>query len=93
MKNPHKKRMGLACIVVATVLLAGCTDTEIQTAVNRCPPLVKYSPAKMKEMAAASRALPPDSPLHALISDYHRTRDAIRLCDQAPGLLQKLNPL
>lgn len=73
--------MRITVVLLACFALAACQTTKGVPS-NRCPPLVAYSPQKMKQAAAAIRQLPPDSPLHALVSDYHRTRDAIRRCDK-----------
>lgn len=44
-----------------------------------CPPLPKYTPDQLKKGAAEMRALPKDSTLGLMVTDYGKVRDVCRL--------------
>lgn len=64
-------------IVAVALALSACQTTRIRSG---CPVLVSYSPATMKQAAKELRALPPGTTLERFLQDYHRERDALRLC-------------
>jgi hypothetical protein len=76
-----------ARIAVAPLALASCSTTRPATspavapqpaAPPACLAIKAYRPGQLETLAAAVRALPPDSPLRGLVVDYARLRDAAR---------------
>ena len=58
------------------MLLSGCA----QVVSNACPPLINYSVSFQNKAADQLGHLPEGSPFVMLVSDYSKTRDAIRAC-------------
>lgn len=61
--------------------LAGCAtaSSDRPVVIATCPPLVSYTKQFQTEAADALDALPPRSPLAAMIDDYSRLRSACRI--------------
>jgi hypothetical protein len=59
--------------VLATALLAGGCS-------SKCPKPIVYDPAALKEIQKAVEALPRDSILHQVMTDYENERDDLRFC-------------
>jgi outer membrane murein-binding lipoprotein Lpp len=68
----------VAAVLVATVLVAGCSSA--QSTACRCPQPVNYDDATIKQITAALKALPPDNVLHQAMDDYEDERDDLRIC-------------
>ena len=51
---------------------AGCS--------GKCPKPIVYDPAALKEIQKALEALPRDSILHQVMTDYENERDDLRFC-------------
>ena len=51
---------------------AGCS--------GKCPTPIVYDPAALKEIQKAVEALPRDSVLHQVMTDYENERDDLRFC-------------
>ena len=64
-----------AVLALGLALLAcGCASK------SKCPTPVKYDDATLKEIQKAREALPKDSILHQVLSDYETERDDLRFC-------------
>ena len=67
-------------IALAPLALASCSTTRSATVRDpaavppACLAVKAYTQAQLEQMAAAVRALPPDSPLRGLVVDYGRLR-------------------
>lgn len=68
----------LLSIAALSSALAGCVTTS-GTPAGTCPSLPAYSPAQQKQAAAELRALPPNSEISVMVTDYGRVRDVCRL--------------
>ena len=68
-------------LIASTVVLFSLTGCQT-TGGGACPPLVTYSAGQMKRAAAELRALPKDAELRRFVTDYGKTRDAIRACSR-----------
>jgi hypothetical protein len=64
-------------LTLAASSLAACASPQA-VSVPR-PPLVTYSAAQQKKLAAELRALPDDSIIDDFITDYGKLRDAVRV--------------
>lgn len=74
-----------ALALAAPLALASCSTTRpaaVQPQPAAAPPaclaVKAYTPDQLETLAAAVRALPPDSPLRRLVVDDARLRDAAR---------------
>jgi hypothetical protein len=47
---------------------------------SKCPTPVTYDDATLKEIQKAIAALPKDSVLHRVMTDYENERDDLRFC-------------
>jgi hypothetical protein len=47
---------------------------------SKCPKPIVYDPAALKEIQKAVEALPRDSILHQVMTDYENERDDLRFC-------------
>ena len=71
-------------IALATLPLANCSTTRPATApvvapsLTACLAVKVYTPDQLESLAAAVRALAPDSPLRGFVVDYARLRDAAK---------------
>ncbi len=74
---------GVASVLAATVLMAGCGSTS--AGVCRCPRPVTYDDATLKRITAALKALPADNVLHRAMDDYEDERDDLRACLGIPN--------
>jgi len=54
------------------LLAGGCS--------SKCPKPIVYDPAALKEIQKAVEALPRDSILHQVMTDYENERDDLRFC-------------
>jgi hypothetical protein len=89
--HPVMRRVLIA--LVAPLALASCSTTRpaaVQPQPAAAPPgclaVKAYTLDQLEQMAAAVRALPPDSPLRGLVVDYARLRDEARAeCGGAVG--------
>jgi len=64
---------GKAGLALAMALMAGgCA--------SKCPVPVAYDDATLKEIQKAIAALPKDSVLHRIMTDYENERDDLRFC-------------
>jgi len=73
----------LMVLLMLAWLLYGCATAApppVVTVKVMCPPIVSYTPAHQKALAAALRALSQDNPLSGAMADYHKLRDALRAC-------------
>ena len=62
----------LAMAPAMGLLAGGCS--------SKCPKPVVYDPAMLKEIQKAVEALPRDSILHQVMTDYENERDDLRFC-------------
>lgn len=69
-----RSRAGLAPVMALTLLAAGCAGG------SKCPKPVAYSDAQLRDIQKAIEALPKDSILHQVMSDYENERDDLRFC-------------
>lgn len=67
-----RARAGLALAVA--LLAGGCAGA------SKCPKPVVYDDATLKEIQKAIAALPKDSILHQVMTDYENERDDLRFC-------------
>ncbi|HYU11367.1 MAG TPA: hypothetical protein VEK82_02250 [Stellaceae bacterium] len=63
----------LVAMTPALALLAGGCS-------SKCPKPIVYDPAALKEIQKAVEALPRDSILHQVMTDYENERDDLRFC-------------
>ena len=74
-------RRRLVVLAITASWLAGCgtggSDRAVTTA---CPPVVEYSAEFQARAAAELEALPADTPLTEMLSDYAVMRDQARVC-------------
>ncbi|HLY44473.1 MAG TPA: hypothetical protein VKQ73_02745 [Stellaceae bacterium] len=66
-----------AALAVLLLLLGGCSSTS---QAHRCPTPVFYDDATLKKIEKAREALPKDSILLQVLSDYEDERDDLRFC-------------
>lgn len=76
----HHLVTGLAWVALLTLTACATTAPPVIAVKRVCLPQIAYSPAQEKAAAAALAALPPDSPLVALVADYGAVRAANRSC-------------
>jgi len=69
-----RRAAGLALICV--LLAGGCGSGQG----GRCPKPIVYGDATLKEIQKARVALPKDSILHQVLTDYETERDDLRFC-------------
>jgi len=62
----------LAMVLALALLAGGCS--------SKCPNPIVYDPAALKEIQKAVEALPRDSILHQVMTDYENERDDLRFC-------------
>jgi len=67
-----RSRAGLA--LAMALLAGGCAGA------GKCPKPVAYDDATLKEIQKAITALPKDSILHQVLTDYENERDDLRFC-------------
>lgn len=81
--------IALALPLAAPLALASCTTTRTAATPAAAPPAClavrAYTPDQLAAMAAAVRALPPDSPLRRMVVDYARLRDEARAACEGAG--------
>jgi hypothetical protein len=58
------------------LLAAGCSGSDA----NKCPAPVHYDAATLKKIEKAREALPQDSVLRQVLTDYENERDDLRFC-------------
>jgi len=63
-----------ALALTMALLLCGCASK------SKCPTPVNYDAKTLKEIQKAREALPKDSILHQVLSDYETERDDLRFC-------------
>lgn len=75
------------CLVRIVLSLAGVgvllSLGACQSVVTQCPPLVEYSTAQQKRLAAEIRTLDAGSVVGVAIADYHKLRNACRAAEAA----------
>jgi hypothetical protein len=69
-----RSRAGLVLTLAISLLAAGCAGA------NNCPKPVVYDDATLREIQKALTALPKDSILRQVMSDYETERDDLRFC-------------
>ena len=62
----------VATLPAIALAAAGCS--------SKCPKPIVYDPATLKEIQKAVEALPRDSILHQVMTDYENERDDLRFC-------------
>ena len=67
-------RVGLGVALAGVLVLGGCGGT------SKCPKPIVYDEASLKQIQAALKALPKDSILHQVMTDYENERDDLRFC-------------
>jgi len=67
-----KAPLALAVMLLAGILLAGCT--------SKCPVPVVYDEAMLKRIEQAREALARDNILLKVLEDYENERDDLRFC-------------
>jgi outer membrane murein-binding lipoprotein Lpp len=76
-----KKILALASVV----FLGGCaslTPERIELALSTCPVLKTYTPEQMKQAASELKALPTESQIAVLVTDYSKLRQACRAAEK-----------
>lgn len=71
-RGPMRRNVGLT---LAVALLAGACSGA-----SKCPKPVVYDDATLKAIQKAIAALPKDSVLHQVMTDYENERDDLRFC-------------
>lgn len=66
-------------LLIAVLSLTGCAMALSDTS-GGCPPAKVYSRAQLEQAADELEALPTDSALAAMISDYAVLREQVRAC-------------
>jgi hypothetical protein len=69
-----RSRAGLAFALAILLLVAGCGGG------SKCPKPVAYDEATLIEIQKALTALPKDSILRQVMTDYETERDELRFC-------------
>ena len=69
-----RSRVGLVLTLQLSLLAAGCAGA------SSCPKPVVYDDASLREIQKALTALPKDSILRQVMSDYETERDDLRFC-------------
>lgn len=69
-----RSRAGFGLALVILLLAAGCGGA------SKCPKPVVYDEASLREIQKALTALPKDSILRQVMSDYETERDDLRFC-------------
>jgi hypothetical protein len=67
-------RAKTALALAMALLACGCSGK------SKCPTPVNYDAKTLKEIQKAREALPKDSILHQVLSDYETERDDLRFC-------------
>jgi uncharacterized lipoprotein len=70
-----RSRAGRGWALAVLFLLAGCSGG------SKCPKPIAYDEATLQAIQKALTALPKDSVLHQVMSDYETERDDLRFCD------------
>ncbi len=80
-------RPGLTSLAAAMILLSACatahSEPPVQAPVLICPRVVEYSDEFLNRAADAVQALPADSPIVVLLSDFGEGRARARACHKA----------
>jgi hypothetical protein len=66
-------RLGAAALLGMALLVCGCSE-------SKCPVPVTYNDATLKKIEKAREALPRDSILLQVLTDYENERDDLRFC-------------
>lgn len=72
-------------IVPFLLIFGGCSVAQQQQfnfALNNCPVLKRYSKEQLLKAAAELKALPTESQLTVMITDYSKLRDACRVAQR-----------
>ena len=67
-------RLGAGAALVLLLLLGGCGGA------SKCPKPVVYDDSTLKEIQKSLAALPKDSVLRQVMTDYENERDDLRFC-------------
>ena len=67
------RRQAVLALVLA-FLAVGCAGS------SKCPTPVRYDDATLSKIQKAREALPKDSILHQVLTDYETERDDLRFC-------------
>ena len=67
-------RLRAGAALLMALLASGCGSE------GRCPVPVTYDDATLKKIEKAREALPRDSVLHQILTDYENERDDLRFC-------------
>ena len=67
-------RLTTALALALALFACGCASK------SKCPIPVNYDAKTLKEIQKAREALPKDSILHQVLSDYENERDDLRFC-------------
>lgn len=69
--------------LLAVMLLVGCETVSSRPTLTVCLPVQEYSAEFQAQAADELMALPPESHLAQMITDYGRMRDQARACQEA----------
>jgi hypothetical protein len=67
-------RVGLGLAIAVSLIVGGCSNG------SKCPKPIAYDDATLREVQKALSALPKDSVLRQVMSDYETERDDLRFC-------------
>ncbi len=70
-----RRRVGLGLALAMSLQLSGCSSG------SKCPKPIAYDDATLQAIQKALTALPRDSILHQVMSDYETERDDLRFCN------------
>ena len=76
----------LLFVIPLAAVLGGCAMSQQQEAVtialNKCPPLKKYTTEQLVRAAKELEQIPTETQITQMLADYSRLRDACRVAEQ-----------